>query len=88
MTLSFWWVVLQIAVLYFVTVTDSFGLTGNSEIITSTEGVMDPIDQAVIKYSNHPSIRKICSLVQNNDLFHVNNVLIEEMKTEIGRLCR
>ena len=31
---------------YFVTVTDSLGCTENVEIITSTEGVTDPIDQA------------------------------------------
>ena len=71
---------------YFVTVTDSLGLTENSEIITSTEGATDPIDQALIKYSNHPSIRKIRSLVQNDGLFHCNNVSIEEMETEIGKL--
>ena len=60
---------------YFLTVTDSLGLTENSEIITGTEGVTDPIDQAFIKYSNHPSIRKICSLVQSDGLFHFNNNL-------------
>ena len=70
---------------YFVTVTDSLGLTENSEIITSTEGATDPIDQALIKYSNHPSIRKIRSLVQNDSLFYFD-VSIEEMKTEIDRL--
>ena len=68
---------------YFVTVTDSLGLTENSEIITSTEGVTDPIDQALIKYSNHPSIRKFRSFVQHDGLFHFNNVSIEEMETEI-----
>ena len=71
---------------YFVNVTDSFGITENSEIITSTCDVTDPIDQALIKYSNHPSIRKIRSLVQNDGLSHFNNVSIEEMETEIGRL--
>ena len=71
---------------YFVTVTDSLGLTENCEIITSTEGVTDPIDQTLIKYSNHPSIRKIRSLVQNDSLFHFNNVSVQEMETEIGRL--
>ena len=71
---------------YFVTVTDSLGLIENCETITSTEGVTDPIDQALIKYSNHPSIRKIRSLVQNDSLFHFNNVSVQEMETEIGRL--
>ena len=40
---------------YFVSITDSLGLTENSEVISSTEGVSDPIDRAIIKYSNHPS---------------------------------
>ena len=53
---------------------------------TSTDGVTDPLDQALIKYSNQPSIRKIRSLVQNDGLFHFNDVSIEEMETEIGRL--
>ena len=71
---------------YFANVTDSLGITENSEIITSTDGVTDPIDQALIKYFNHPSIRKICSLLQNDGLFHFNNVSIKEMETEIRRL--
>ena len=71
---------------YFVTVTESLGLKENSEIITSTEGITDPIDQALIKYSNHPSIKKIRSLVQSDSLFHFNNVSVEGMKTETGRL--
>ena len=71
---------------HFLSVTESLGITENSEIITSTDGVTDPIDQALIKYSNHPSIRKIRSLVQNDGLSHFNNVSIEEMETEIGRL--
>ena len=38
---------------YFISITDSLGLTENTEVIVS-----DPIDSAIIKYSNHPSIRK------------------------------
>ena len=33
---------------YFVTVTDSLGLTENKEVITSTEGVMDPINPTTL----------------------------------------
>ena len=38
----------------FVSITDSLGLTENSEVILSTEGVSDPIDRAIIKCANHP----------------------------------
>ena len=44
---------------YFVTVTDSLGITENSDIISSTEGASDLIEKARLKYANHPSIRKI-----------------------------
>ena len=47
---------------YFVSITDSLGLTENSEVMLSTEGVSDPIDRAIIKYCINPSIKKIRSL--------------------------
>ena len=71
---------------YFVSITDSLGLTENSEVISSTEGVSDPIDSAIIKYSNHPSIRKIRNFAQNDDSFKFQKVSLEQMHTEIGRL--
>ena len=71
---------------YFVSITDSLGLTENSEVISSTEGVSDPIDRAIIKYSNHPSIRKIRSFAQNDNFFKFQKVSLEQMHTEIGRL--
>ena len=71
---------------YFVSITDSLDLTENSEVIPSTEGVSDPIDRAIIKYSNHPSIRKIRSFAQNDNFFKFQKVSLEQMHTEIGRL--
>ena len=71
---------------YFVSITDSLGLAENSEVISSTEGVSDPIDRAIIKYSNHPSIRKIRSFAQNDNFFELQKVSLEQMHTEIGRL--
>ena len=64
---------------YFVSITDSLGLTENSEIILSTEGASDPIDRAIIKYSNHPSIRKIRSLAQNDNYFKFQKVSLEQL---------
>ena len=71
---------------YFVSITDSLGLTENYEVISSTEGVSDPIDRAIIKYLNHPSIRKIRNFAQSDDSFRFQKVSLEQMHTEIGRL--
>ena len=71
---------------YFVSITDSLRLTENSEVISSTEGVSDPIDRAIIKYSNHPSKRKIHNFAQNDDVFKFQKVSLEQMHNEIGRL--
>ena len=72
---------------YFVSITDSLGLTDNSEVVSSTEGVSDPIDRAIIKYSNHPSLRNIRKFAQSNeDSFKFQKVSLEQMHTEIGRL--
>ena len=48
---------------YCVSITDLLCFKENSEITISTEGVSDPIERAIIKYSKHPSIRKIRSAV-------------------------
>ena len=72
---------------YFVSITDSLGLMDKSVVVSSTEGVSDPIDRATIKYSNHPSIRNIHSFAQSNeDSFKFQKVSLEQMHTEIGRL--
>ena len=71
---------------YFVTSTDSLGITENSDIISSTEGASDPIVKARLKYSNHPSIRKIRNFVQNAEPFKFQKVSLEQMDNEIRRL--
>ena len=62
---------------YFVSITDSLGLTENSEVILRTEGVSDLIDRAIIKYSSHPSIKKIRSLAQSDNFFKFQKVTLE-----------
>ena len=46
---------------YFISITNSLGLTENREVTISTNGLSDPIEKAIMKYSKHPSIRKIRS---------------------------
>ena len=44
---------------FFVTVTNSLGINENSNYGNATEGIIDPVDKALHKFSNHPSILKI-----------------------------
>ena len=72
---------------YFVSITDSLCLKKNCEVTINT-GVSDPIERAIIKYSKHPSIRKIRSSVQKHDeFFKFQAISLEQMNTEIERLC-
>ena len=41
---------------FFVTVTDSLGINENSNNENATEGISDPVEKAVQKFANHPSI--------------------------------
>ena len=56
---------------YFLSITDSFGLTENREVIKSTEGVSGPIDRAMIKYSKQPCTGKVKRFAQINDFFQL-----------------
>ena len=49
---------------FFVTVRDSLGINENSDYENTTEGITDPVDKAVFKFLNHPSILKIKDLCQ------------------------
>ena len=71
---------------FFVTVTESLGIKENNENISDTEGILDPIEKSVQRYSNHPSILKIKSHFLNVESFTFNPVSLEEMETEIKRL--
>ncbi len=61
-------------------------LTENHDVISSAEDISDPIDKAVTKYSNHPSIRKIRNIARIEHKFHFYKVFVEEMEMEISRL--
>ena len=50
---------------FFVTVTDSLGINENSNNENATEGISDPVEKAVQKFANHPSILKIKGHYQN-----------------------
>ena len=67
---------------FFVTVTESLGIKENNDNISGTEGISDPIEKSIQKYSNHPSILRIKNRFVNADSFTFNSVSLEEMETE------
>ena len=51
--------------------------------ISGTEGIVDPIEKSIQKYSNHPSILIIKDQFMIINSFTFNPVSLEEMETEI-----
>ena len=71
---------------FFVSVTDSLGIKENSGYENATEGITDPIDEAVHKFSNHPSILKIKNHYQNAGSFHFQKVTPDALDKEVRDL--
>ena len=71
---------------FFVSVTDSLGINENSGYENATEGIADPIDKAVHKFSNHPSILKINEQYQNAGSFHFQKVTPDVVDNEVRNL--
>ena len=61
----------------------------NIEYCQSTVDITDPIDAAIYKYKNHPSIMKICEVVGvkiEGEQFNFENMDMEMLKNEISGL--
>ena len=71
---------------FFVSVTDSLGIKESSGYENATEGITDPIDEAVHKFSNHPSILKIKNHYQNAGSFHFQKVTPDALDKEVSDL--
>ena len=71
---------------FFVTVTDSLGINENSNYENATEGIIDPVDRAVRKFSNHPSILKIKDHFQNSGSFYFQKVTPDAVDKEVRNL--
>ena len=71
---------------FFVSVTDSLGIKESSGYENATEGITDPIDKAVHKFSNHPSILKIKNHYQNAGSFHFQKVIPDALDKEVSDL--
>ena len=71
---------------FFVTVTDSLGIDENSNYENATEGIIDSVDKAVHKFSNHPSILKIKDHYQNVGSFYFQTVTPDAVDKEVRNL--
>ena len=71
---------------FVVTVTDSLGINENSNYENATEGIIDPVDKAVRKFSNHPSILKIKDHFQNAGSFYFQTVTPNAVDKEVRNL--
>ena len=71
---------------FFVTVTDSLGIDENPNNENASEGISDPVEKAVQKFSKHLSILKIKGHYQNADPFVFQKVTPDAIDKEARNL--
>ena len=71
---------------YFVTVSETLGIAENLDNVRSTEGIIDPVEKAIEKYANHPSIKTILTRFPVVAGFSFEHVTISKIETEIKNL--
>ena len=47
---------------YFVNITESLGISEDQSLLSQTTGINDPVEKAIKKYENHPSIKRLKSV--------------------------
>ena len=71
---------------FFVPVTDSLGIDENFNDENASDGITDPVQKAVKKFSNHPSILKIKGHYQNAAAFVFQKVAPDTVEKEVRSL--
>ena len=71
---------------FFVTVSDSLGINENSNNENASVGISDPVEKAVQKFANHPSILKIKGHYQNAGPFVFQKVTPDAVDKEVRNL--
>lgn len=69
---------------FFKEATKDLNIDKNCDMLNETWEIMDPILNAVGKYSNHPSILKIKEAYRNTDTFSFKHTSYENVYNEIG----
>ena len=70
---------------YFINITESLGISEDQTLLSPTNGINDPVEKAIKKYANHPSIKKIKECCELNQ-FEFKPVTINEILLQIQKL--
>ena len=70
---------------YFTNITESLGISEDQTLLSPTNGINDPVEKAIKKYANHPSIKKIKECCELNQ-FEFKPVTINEILLQIQKL--
>ena len=71
---------------YFADITSSLGIEETGSNIVSADGIDDPVELAIIKYSLHPSIKRITESFHPSETFEFRPCSPEKIMTQIERL--
>ena len=71
---------------YFANITSSLGIEETGSNVVSADGIDDPVELAIIKYSLHPSIKRITESFHPSETFEFRPYSPEEIMTQIERL--
>ena len=70
---------------YFTNITESLGISEDQTLLSPTNGINDPVEKAIKKYENHPSIKMIKERCELNQ-FEFKPVTVNEILLQIQKL--
>ena len=71
---------------YFTNITKELEIRVNKTHLSTTHGIDDPIDIAIIKYSKHPNVKKIKEALTPSKTFSYRNITKLEALEQIEKL--
>ena len=71
---------------YFIHITEALGIHEPKDILTPIDGLRDPIEAAIKKYSSHPSIQLIFKNKKSSNEFGFNTVVKEKVAAALQKL--
>ena len=71
---------------YFAIITSSLGIEETGSNVVSADGIDNPVELTIIKYSLHPSIKRITESFHPSETFEFQPCSPEEIMTQIERL--
>ena len=71
---------------FFKNATKNLGITENTYIVDNSNGITDPVNKAIDKFKNHPSILLIQRKVANDSTFSFNEASLSDIEKELRLL--